>query len=123
MSSLFIFRIFIKNLSQLCSARARLKIYFFLLISFRYFLKFALVCSELWDLTVGCPKMHQNAHWLLLRCMWLSLYHRSHQQKFISFMAFLWSGHIFRVYKGNSKKYKGKYAIFALISCRKDELT
>jgi hypothetical protein len=85
MSSLFIFRIFIKNLSQLCSARARLKIYFFLLISFRYFLKFALVCSELWDLTVGCPKMHQNAHWLLLRCMWLSLYHRSHQKQFHEF--------------------------------------
>ena len=33
----------------MCSARARLKIYFFLLISFRYCLNFALVCSELWD--------------------------------------------------------------------------
>ena len=39
------------------SARARLKIYFFLLISFRYCLNFALVCSELWDSIIffQCP--------------------------------------------------------------------
>ena len=33
----------------MCSAGARPKIYFFWLISFRYCLNFALVCSELWD--------------------------------------------------------------------------
>ena len=41
--------IYKKNLNQVSSARARLKIYFFLLISFRYCLKLALVCSKLWD--------------------------------------------------------------------------
>ena len=55
MSFLFIFRIFIKkNLNQVCSVRAKLKIYLFLLISFRYCLKFALLGSELWD-SIGGP--------------------------------------------------------------------
>ena len=32
-----------------------------------------------------CPKRHQNVFWHLTLCMWLSLYRRSHPQKFQEF--------------------------------------
>ena len=71
------------------------------------------------DCRVGCPKMHQHSFWHLTLCMWLSLYLRSHQKKFMSFRAFLWSGHHFLCLQRKFQKIQRKIChrtIFALIS-------
>ena len=65
----------------MCSARARPKIYFFWLISFRYCLNFALVCSELWDSIVlfltdkllKTNELRTASDWVLTGIIFLSL--------------------------------------------------